>query len=132
MNSGIILGFLRRFEVFRELETENRGLRLDLDRCRTSHQEVTAELSAARADKEKVWAMMQEALENERLAMRTQVNHAVQRTGGTPPYQNAHSLPPNQPQEPVGRHGRILPSEAIARNNAAVMNQIIERLEPHT
>src|SRR4051812_27907854 len=122
---SIQTGFLRLFPAFRELELENRSLSHDLAVSRSSNEELMAEATAATADKEKLWATMQEALAGERNALRMQVNHAVQRSGGTAPYQDAHSMPDTPPQEPFGRHGRMLPSELVSRNNAHVIEEII-------
>jgi len=125
----VITRLLRLFSAFRELETENRSLRHDLATCRSSHEELVAELNAAVADKDKLWATMQEALANERNALRMQINHAVQRSGGTAPYPEAHSLPEPELQEPIGRRGRILPSEIRARNNAHVIEELVRMRE---
>jgi len=106
------------------------SLQIDLDNLRASHDELVTEkrlledrLQSALNDKDKLWEQMQEALDNERYALRSQVNVFCQRSGGGIPYSEAHSIPPElapRPQKsgPIGRAGRRLPSEAAARASA--------------
>lgn len=108
-------------------EAERNNLRHDLDACREALEELSTEklllqdrLDSAIADKDNLWAAMTEALNNERDAYRMTVNHAVQKSGGGIPFPDSHSLPPNlirEPQKPgpVGRRGRLLPSEVASR-----------------
>lgn len=124
-----MLWFLRLFARFHALEAQ-------LEDLRRSHQDLMTEklllqdrLDGALADKEHLWSLTQEALNAERSAMRMQVNHAVQKAGGGIPFPDAHSLPPAQVrvQEPgpVGRRGRMLPSETAAQTNRTFLNEYL-------
>lgn len=111
--------FLCLFAWYREHDS----LLTDIDNLRTANQELIAEkslledrLALAEDEAAKLWQRMDEALANERFALRTQINHAVQHAGGGIPYPDAHAIPATsvpQPQRagPVGRRGRILPSQ---------------------
>ena len=63
---------------------------------------------------------MHESLDGERYALHTQVNHATQRAGGGVPYPEASALPDErvaklQKSGPIGRRGRMLPSQVAMR-----------------
>lgn len=138
-----MLWFLRLFSAFQTMELllerhrqSNESLTAQLGTLREAHQELVTEklllqdrLEAALADKEHLWAMTQDALNAERNAMRMQVNHAVQKAGGGIPFPDAHSLPPAQVRVqqpgPVGRRGRILPSESVAQQNHDFLSEYI-------
>ncbi len=144
-----MIAFLRLFPAFRDLETlvqtqahSLQDLDIELASCRASHADLLTEkfllqdrLDAAVADKEKLWQMVRESLDGERYALHTMVNHAVQKSGAGIPFQDAHSLPPNtvaKPQEPgpVGRRGRLLPSEMLARRNQAFIDEFVLATKP--
>lgn len=151
-----MLFFLRLFSIFRDLEAraamqsrtqqefddltaEKNSLETDLGNIREAYQELTTEklllqdrLDSAIQDKDKLWEEMSNALENERFALRMQINHAVQHAGGGVVYADAHALPaavvrPIQKGGPVGRSGRLLPSEIKSRINTTVLRQLAER-----
>ncbi len=145
----MILRFLRLFRIFRELEArtetlirEKRTLQTDLTFSRAAFNEAQSDklrlqdrLDAALADKDHLWNIMQDSLNNERNALRMQVNHAVQKAGGGIPYPDAHSLPaeavrPLQTPGPVGRSGRQLPSEVLARHNNRAIEEIVGSFDP--
>lgn len=128
--SPLMIWFLRLFSAFRDMEAllemqaqTAEDMEADLKACHSSLEDVGIEklqlqdrLESALSDKEHLWAAMNEALGNERDALRMQVNHAVQKSGGGIPYPDSHSLPPSaarplQAPGPVGRSGRRLPSE---------------------
>lgn len=116
----MIIWFLRLFSVFRATEGDLVAAREALDELSTEKLLLQDRLDAALADKDKLWSTMQDALDNERAALRSQVNHAVQKTGGGIPYPDAHFLPAGSVREvqasgPIGRRGRLLPSEAAQR-----------------
>jgi hypothetical protein len=129
----MLLWFLRLFPLFAVNEA-------DLLVCRQAIEDMTADnlrlqdrLDSALAEKEHLWTAMQEAMDNERHAMRMQINHAIQKAGGGIPYPDSHSLPvasilPLQESGPIGRSGRILPSEAVARRNASFSRQFTQRV----
>lgn len=133
----MILHLLRLFSTFRDLEAladlharNMASLDVDLKACRESHEELSTEklrlqdrVDVAEAEVERVWELFRESLGNERIALRTMVNHATQRSGGGVPFPEAHSLPPNatprvQEPGPIGRRGRMLPSQLAAQANA--------------
>lgn len=81
---------------------------------------LKVKLRASNTDRDQLWELVHTAQEGERYALHTQVNHAVQRSGGGIPYADASALPadrviPLQKPGPIGRRGRILPSERMAR-----------------
>ncbi len=125
-----MIAFLRLFPSFRDLEalveTQAQAIQdLDSEKLRLQDR-----LDAAIADKENLWQMIRESLDGERYALHTMVNHAVQKSGAGIPFQDAHSLPLNtvaEPQEsgPVGRRGRLLPSEMLARKNNAFIEEYV-------
>lgn len=87
-------------------------------------------LDAALEDRAKLWHLVQESLGEERKAYQMHVNQAWQRQFGTLPYPDAPHVPPHatlKPAsgEPVGRRGRILPSEMVAQaKRTFVENQL--------
>lgn len=122
----MILWFLRFFSQFRDLEMSARSAGFDIAELRRANEELITEkavlavrIESAMQETARAWQAMQDALHGERLAMQMQVNHAVQKSGGGIPYPNAHSLPASttkiQEPGPVGRRGRELPSESIAK-----------------
>lgn len=124
------------------LETDLTALNTDLENLQESHDELANEklllqdqLESAIADKEKLWAMVEEALGSERNALRTMVNHAVQKASGGIPFPEAHSLPPEaaaRPNKPgaVGRAGRMLQSQAVMQRNQEFVREYVESLGP--
>ncbi len=135
-----IFNLLRLLPAVRELLVENRSLKYDLAACRASHEELVSEklllesrLDTALAEKDRLWAAMQEALASERTAYRMQVNEAWQRRGAGMPFPSAPHAPESaetQEQVQIGRKGRILPSESIARNNSRVIGELVDRMNP--
>lgn len=142
----MIQWFLRLFPAFLLLEAHLVSLRTtfdqlsrDLAECRAALADLSTEklmlqdrLDAALADRDQLWSTMQQALTNERDALRMQVNHAVQKSGGGIPYPDSHSLPatsvrPVQQPGPVGRRGRILASEAGRRQTDMVIEKITRK-----
>ncbi|MBV9082213.1 MAG: hypothetical protein JOZ62_06035 [Acidobacteriaceae bacterium] len=88
-------------------------------------------LQGARVEREKLWDMMHEALQGERTAYQMHINHSWQRMGAGMPYPEApHIQPQAVPKpagsEPVGRQGRILPSEAVAQRTAEFLQSLIK------
>lgn len=127
-------------ERISELLVENESLNTDLENLREANQELSSEkslledrLSSAIADKDKLWETMQTALQGERFAYQTMVNHSVQKTGGGIPYPDAHSLPAqsvHKPQEPgpIGRSARVLPSEIAERSTRKFVQEYVENI----
>lgn len=125
----------------RDAEVQTHSLSLDIDSLREANQELMHEkallqdrLASAIDDKDRLWTLTQEALTSERGALRMQVNHAIQRSGGGIPYPDVHSLPQNsvpRPQEPgvIGRHARRLPSEDIAIQTAQNIRTFLDKRE---
>lgn len=148
----MILWFLRLFPQFRNLEAlalmqaesaeESRSLVEDLKNLEIAREELIREkvlledrLSSALADKDRLWDAMQRAMDGERFALRTMVNHAVAKTGGGTPYQDAHALPASEVRKiqtpgPVGRRGRTLPSELAAKESERFMHEWLEQINP--
>jgi regulator of replication initiation timing len=99
----------------------------DIASLQEANQELTTEnlrlqdrLDAAIEDKQNLWSLVHESLDGERYALHTQVNHATQRAGGGIPYPEASTLPEDrvarlQKSGPVGRAGRMLPSQIALR-----------------
>jgi len=156
---AMVIWFLRLFPVFLRLaervDMQARELhaREGVDSRATAMQSELAEvreslhnlqmeklmlqdrLDAALTDKDRLWNTMQDALDNERNSLRMQVNHAVQKSGGGIPYPDAHSLPAAsvaRPQQagPVGRRGRLLPSEAAAQQSSQFIKDFVQAMEP--
>lgn len=142
----MIQWLLRLFPAFLWMEANLVSMRTafdqlsrDLAECRAALAELSTEklvlqdrLDAALADRDHLWNAMQEALTNERDALRMQVNHAVQKSGGGIPYPDSHSLPaasvrPVQEPGPIGRRGRILASEAGRRQTDIVIEKITRK-----
>lgn len=140
----MLLRFLRLFPLFRDLENQCAmfqrqatladeasvrvtALETDLSSARAEINELVTDkclledrLSNALNDHDQLWQAMQVALENERFALRTQVNHLTQKAGAGTPYQDAHRIPETalpRPQlpGPIGRRGRVLPSQLARR-----------------
>ncbi len=128
--------FQRNMEELDAANARSTGLEADVASARQEIAELLAEkriledrLANALNDRDRVWEAMQEALANERYAMHTQINHLVQKSGGGIPYQDAHRLPENavaKPQAPgpVGRAGRVLPSQAALQQSLDNMRRI--------
>lgn len=122
----MILWILRFFPEFRQVERERDSMRTDLVFIRAAHQErVTDNLrlqdrtDAAEAERTRVWKLLEESLENERLAYRMQVNEDWQRRYGVTPHPDAPHIPATQEHHAekvgaFGRQGRVLPSEYAA------------------
>lgn len=77
-------------------------------------------LDAVYEDRAKLWQLVQSSIEGERTAYQMHVNAQWQRQSGTVPYPDAphlpaHAVPKIQTGEPVGRRGRMLPSEMVAQ-----------------
>lgn len=125
-----------------KLLTKKQDLQTDLTFSRAAHSEASTDklllqdrLEAALADKDHLWDVMKRSLESERNALRMQVNHAVQKAGGGIPYPDAHSLSaasvrPVQEPGAVGRKGRLLPSESLARHNQSFMQELVTLMDP--
>lgn len=148
----MVLWFLRLFPRFRDLESlammqaesaeESRSLIEDIANLERVREELIREkvlledrLSGVLADKDRLWEAMQHAIEGERYALRTMVNHAVAKSGGGTPYQDAHTLPPAEIRKvqtpgPVGRRGRVLPSELAAKETENFLNSWLEQINP--
>jgi hypothetical protein len=77
-------------------------------------------LDAALEDRKQLWNLMQQSIDEMKIAYQSHINVQWQKQGANPPYPDAPHLPPNavppqQGNEPVGRRGRMLPSEAVQR-----------------
>lgn len=115
--------------VIDEKNGECQSLRADLDNIQAANDGLISDkavlqdrVDSLMEENGRVWNLLQEALSNERNALRMQLNFEVQRHGGGVPYPEAHSLPANavrpvQPAGTIGRAARMLPSEAIARHD---------------
>lgn len=149
-----MLWFLRLFPQFRSLaslaemqaravedcDRKAQSLEHDVASLREANQELVNEkalledrLATALEDKERLWNQAQSALEAERYALHTMVNHAVQKNGGGIPFSEAHSLPPNEVRKiqtpgPIGRRGRILPSELAQRKTNEFVTSYMETM----
>lgn len=157
------LRFLRLFAEFRDLEdlvsmqarnfeasdgsykvlsAVNAELRTELEDLREANQNLTTDklllqdrLESAIGDKEHLWATTNRAMEGERYAYQTMVNHAIQKNGGGIPFPDAHALPPaeiRKPQlpGPIGRSSRMLPSEMAHRATSQFVREFVESLGP--
>jgi hypothetical protein len=151
--------FLCLFREFRDLEeranllarnledsdrkaSEGIDLKEAMEQLQEETQALSAEkmllqdrLEAATADRDRLWEMANQALNGERYAYQTMVNHAVQKNGGGIPFGDAHSLPPaevRKPQTPgpIGRSSRMLPSEGAARRTNQFVREFVETLNP--
>ena len=101
--------------MLEEKRTDCQSLQTDLDSLREDHDSLLSDKAVLQdrvdsliEENGRVWVLLQEALANERNALRTQLNFEVQRHGGGIPYPEAYSLPPNavRPVQPAGTIGR--------------------------
>lgn len=82
-------------------------------------------LDAGLEDRAKLWHLVEVAQHEERAAYQMHINAAWQRQSGTIPYPDAPHLPPHavptpvKGGEPVGRRGRMLPSEMVGQATRA-------------
>ena len=123
---------------FERLFPSVRALESELAQVREALREMTQEklllqdrLQGARVEREKLWDMVHEALHRERTAYQMHINQSWQRMGAGIPYPEAPHIPPQavpKPpgSEPVGRQGRILPSEAVAQRTAEFLQSFIK------
>lgn len=114
-----------------ELEATN--LRSANTELITEKRVLESELDSAREDKERLWDLMKESLDAERMALRTQVNHATQKLGGGIPYPDAHAMPAAavpqaQAGGAIGRRGRVLMSQ-VARERSInfIQHEFLQR-----
>ncbi len=143
----MVLWFLRLFPQVRDLEALARMQAETAEQCRSLDEDVSNletardaliqekllledRLTAALADKDQLWAAMQNAMDGERYALRTMVNLAVAKAGGGTPYQDAHALPPAEIRKvqvpgPVGRRGRILQSDLARIESDRFVDELI-------
>lgn len=156
----MILWFLRLFTQFREIETlclmQARGaeqervqlvaqidsLTEDVGNLEIVNRELITEktlledrLTAALMEKTRLWETAERALDGERYALHTMVNHATQKGGGGVPYGDAHTLPASEVRKiqtpgPVGRTARMLPSELAHRETVRFAKEFIDTLKP--
>lgn len=117
-------------------------LRSEIDEVCTANDQLATDktllgdrLESAIQDKDRLWETMNQALNGERYAYQTMVNHAVQKTGGGIPYVDAHSLPPSEIRQlqkpgPIGRSSRMLPSEGALRATNSFVREFVETLGP--
>jgi hypothetical protein len=92
-------------------------------------------VQSAIQDRDRLWDLVKESLAGERFALQTQVNHANQKTGGGVVYENAHALPTSavpKPQEggPVGRRGRMMPSQMAAEMQRVNLEEYLKAHQP--
>jgi hypothetical protein len=104
------------------LQDEAITLREQIEQLSTEKLILQDRLDSSLQDHDQMWSMIRESLDGERMALRTQVNHAVARAGGGVPYPDAHQMPASAvPQKrevgPVGRRSRLLYSEASAAHD---------------
>ncbi len=121
----------------RHLESELADLRESYHTLQMEKLMLQDRLEASLTDKDRLWGAMQDALDNERYSMRMQINHAVQKASGGIPFPDAHSLPASsvaktQQPGPVGRRGRLLPSEAAAQQSTQFIREFVETMEPRS
>lgn len=98
--------------------------RQEIEDLLTEKRILEDRLTTALVDHDRMWEALQDALGNERFALRTQINHLTQRSGAGTPYQDAHRIPDSavaRPQEPgpIGRRGRVLPSQLARQQSIA-------------
>lgn len=146
----MILWFLRLFPQVRDLEMLAQMQAESAEQCRSFAEDVSNleaardaliqekvlledRLSAALADKDRLWESMQRALDGERYALRTMVNHAVAKAGGGTPYQDAHTLPPSEVRQvqkagPIGRSGRVLTSQIAMQESQRFVGELVDRM----
>jgi hypothetical protein len=109
----------RFFPASRAIVSENGRLREAVQQLTQEKLLLQDRLDASNEERSRVWSMMQQALEGERMAYQMHINQSWQRTTGTVPYPDApHAAQPKPVPanpEPLGRAGRILPSDRIAR-----------------
>lgn len=138
--------FLRLFPQYRDLQNlaamqaesaeESASLIEDLKNLTAVRDALIQEkvlledrLSAALAEKDRLWEAMQQAMGNERYALHTMVNHAVAKNGGGTPFQDAHTLPVAEVRKiqtpgPVGRTGRMLTSQIAMQESQRFVSQL--------
>lgn len=121
--------FLRLFSPFRELEADYDALTEEHSRLTQEKLLLQDRLDAAQLDRDRLWSMTSEALAGERSAYQAHINQAWQRVGGGIPYPDAPHLPASavpkeQSTEPIGRRGRMLPSEAVQQRTSEYIESL--------
>lgn len=120
--------FLRLFPAFRAIEQERAELRDTVQQLAQEKLRLEDRLDGVVQDRQRLWDLVQETLRGERTAYQMHINMSLQRQGAGVPYPDAPHLPPNSvPKdgtEPIGRRGRILPSEAVHRATMQVINDM--------
>jgi len=122
-----VRGWLARFlcpNLLDEVETLREANRQLI----TDNARLEDRVEAASEDRNRLWAAMQGALDGERTALHTQINHLVQRSGGGIPYPEAHTLPAvavprEQSTAPISR--AMMPGEAVARQTAKFVEEYV-------
>jgi hypothetical protein len=122
--------FLRLFPAFRALEAEAKALREDHARLTTENLVLNDRLDAAGADRNKLWETMLDCQRGERAAYQMHVNQSWQKMGaGTPypdaPHMQASAVPKEQSREPIGRRGRMLPSEIVEQQRSEFIQNLV-------
>jgi hypothetical protein len=97
------------------------------------HIRTRDRLDAALLDRQKLWEQMERALNGERAAYQMQINIRAQKAGEGLPFPEAYSLPDEsvpkpRPTGPMGRSGRILPSQRAAQAQREVLEVIANNL----
>lgn len=142
----MILAFLRLFSQFRdyeaarqsELEDTQKALELAIserDQLEVDMERLQVRLDAAEDERARLWQRLDVAVIEERRAYQSHVNIAWQKMGGGTPYPEAPALSPEstpklQAAGPIGRRGRILPSQVVAAKRREMIQGIVtERAE---
>jgi hypothetical protein len=103
-----------------ELEAENARLIEAVSELTQEKLRLQDRLDAALADRQRLWDLTSQSIDEMKLAYQSHINVQWQKQGGGTPYPDAphlpaHMVPKEQSHEPVGRRGRMLPSEAVQR-----------------
>jgi hypothetical protein len=103
-----------------DLEAENLKLQEAVLELTNEKLRLQDRLDAAVEDRKRLWDLMSQSIEEMKIAYQSHINVQWQKQGATPPYPEAphlpaHLVPQEQGHEPVGRRGRVLPSEAVNR-----------------
>lgn len=108
-----------------------RALLASLRESETQRLLLQDRLDATLSDRAQMWELMREALNNERDALRQQVNYATQQRFGVTPYPEAQHLPdeilPDR-ENNTTVYRRPLPSEAIAAATEKFKRQLADKL----
>jgi hypothetical protein len=113
----------RRWTRIWDLEAENLKLQEAVMELTNEKLRLQDRLDTVIEDRKQLWDLMRKSIDEMKIAYQSHINMQWQKQGAGVPYPEAPHLPASavpveQSHEPIGRRGRMLPSEA--QNRAAM------------